>query len=53
VKGVYLEELGMPEAIWELEVENFGPLIVAMDTHGRSIYEEVNREVMRKLKELI
>ena len=53
VKGVYLEELGMPEAIWELEVENFGPLIVAMDSHGRSIYEEVNREVMRKLKELI
>jgi len=53
VKGVYLPELGMPEAVWELEVENFGPLIVAMDTHGRSIYEEVNRRVMEKLKELI
>ncbi|HIP35028.1 MAG TPA: fumarate hydratase [Methanothermococcus okinawensis] len=53
VKGVYLPELGMPEAVWELEVENFGPLVVAMDTYGRSIYEEVNREVMKKLKELI
>jgi len=53
VKGVYLPELGMPEAVWELEVKNFGPLIVAMDTHGRSIYEEVNRKVMEKFKELI
>ncbi|HIP84167.1 MAG TPA: fumarate hydratase [Methanothermococcus okinawensis] len=53
VKGVYLQELGMPEAIWELEVENFGPLIVAMDAQGRSIYQGVNREVMEKLKELI
>ena len=53
VKGVYLPELGMPEAVWELEVKNFGPLIVAMDTHGRSIYEKVNRKVMEKFKELI
>ena len=54
VNNVYfLDELGMPEAVWELEVSNFGPLIVAMDSHGNSIYEEVNKKVHEKLNELI
>ena len=34
VKGVYWEELG-PEAMWILEVENFGPLVVMVDSKGR------------------
>jgi tartrate/fumarate subfamily iron-sulfur-dependent hydro-lyase beta chain len=39
VSQVYwLEELGMPEAIWILEVKEFGPLVVAMDTTGQSLY---------------
>lgn len=39
VLGVYcLEELGLPEAIWVFKVENFGPLVVAMDSHGKSLY---------------
>ena len=39
VKSVhYLDELGMAEAVWIFEVKNFGPLIVAMDSHGKSIY---------------
>ncbi|KZX17789.1 L(+)-tartrate dehydratase subunit beta [Methanobrevibacter cuticularis] len=32
-------DLGMPEAIWELEVEEFGPLIVAMDSYGNSLFK--------------
>jgi len=41
VKDVYwLEKLGMPEAIWLFKVKEFGPLIVAMDTHGKSIYKK-------------
>jgi tartrate/fumarate subfamily iron-sulfur-dependent hydro-lyase beta chain len=40
VPGVYwLDELGMPEAVWIFNVVSFGPLIVAMDTHGNSIYK--------------
>ncbi|PKK85443.1 MAG: hypothetical protein CVT48_05380 [Thermoplasmata archaeon HGW-Thermoplasmata-1] len=40
VESVYwLDELGMPEALWVFRVENFGPLIVAMDSHGNSVYE--------------
>jgi tartrate/fumarate subfamily iron-sulfur-dependent hydro-lyase beta chain len=39
VSEVYwLEELGMPEAVWILEVKEFGPLVVAMDSTGRSLY---------------
>lgn len=41
VRNVYfLEEFGSPEAIWELEVENF-PVVVTMDSHGRSLHKEV------------
>ncbi len=35
----WLEELGMPEAVWILEVKEFGPLVVAMDSHGNSLYD--------------
>lgn len=34
----WLEELGIPEAVWVLEVENL-PLVVAMDSHGNSLYK--------------
>ncbi|MFH1470220.1 MAG: FumA C-terminus/TtdB family hydratase beta subunit [Candidatus Micrarchaeota archaeon] len=32
-------EMGMAEGVWELEVENFGPLIVAIDSKGNSLYK--------------
>jgi tartrate/fumarate subfamily iron-sulfur-dependent hydro-lyase beta chain len=39
VLAVYwLEELGMPEAVWVFTVKDFGPLIVSMDSHGNSLY---------------
>ncbi|BDZ71795.1 FumA C-terminus/TtdB family hydratase beta subunit [Methanobacterium petrolearium] len=44
VKGVHWLDLGVPEAIWELEVENFGPLIVAMDSTGANLYEETRKK---------
>ena len=41
VRAVYLlEKFGSPEAIWELEVENF-PVVVTMDAHGHSLHKEV------------
>ncbi|MCD6373690.1 MAG: fumarate hydratase C-terminal domain-containing protein [Thermococcus sp.] len=33
----WLEELGVPEAVWVLEVRDF-PLIVAIDAYGNSLY---------------
>lgn len=41
VRNVYfLKEFGSPEAIWELEVENF-PAVVTIDAHGNSLHKEV------------
>lgn len=34
----WLEQLGMPEAVWLFRVKDFGPLVVAMDAHGASLY---------------
>ncbi|AMK14987.1 FumA C-terminus/TtdB family hydratase beta subunit [Methanobrevibacter olleyae] len=39
IKGVKWLDLGMPEAIWDLDVDSFGPLIVAMDSEGKSLYD--------------
>ena len=35
---LWLDELGMADAVWLLEVREFGPLVVAMDAHGASLY---------------
>jgi fumarate hydratase subunit beta len=43
IKNVHWLDLGVPEAIWELEVKDFGPLIVAMDSEGGDLYEEVRQ----------
>lgn len=38
VRGVYWkEELGLPEAMWVIEVDNFGPFIVDGDVTGASL----------------
>lgn len=43
VNSVHWIDLGIPEAIWELEVKEFGPLIVTMDSTGGNLYEEVKQ----------
>jgi tartrate/fumarate subfamily iron-sulfur-dependent hydro-lyase beta chain len=48
VLGVQWEDLGMPEAVWHLRAENFGPLVVAMDSHGRSLFKEVEDMVKKR-----
>ena len=50
VRGVYfMEEFGAPEAIWELEVQDF-PVVVTMDAHGRSLHREVFAASQQELK---
>jgi len=49
VKDVYWYDLGMPEALWVFEAKNFGPLIVAMDVHGSSLYENVEKNVEKNV----
>jgi len=44
VKAVEWLDLGMPEAMWILNVEDFGPLTIAIDSHGNNLYEEIQRK---------
>jgi len=50
VTNVEWDDLGMAEAMWSFSAENFGPLVVAMDTDGNSIYKEVGSRVRGNLK---
>ena len=42
----------MPEAVWHLEAREFGPLIVAIDAHGRSLYKDVETKVNANVKDI-
>lgn len=46
----WLKELGIAQAIWVLEVENFGPLIVESDLDGNSLFEQQNKLVNEKVE---
>ncbi len=46
----WLEELGIAQAMWVLEVENFGPFIVDSDLDGNSLFERENAKINAGLK---
>lgn len=48
----WVEELGIAQALWLLEVERFGPLLVESDLEGNSLFERNNREVNAGLAQL-
>lgn len=49
VSGVdFLEEFGIPEAMWHLEVEGFAA-IVTMDSHGNSLHADVDKDSLERL----
>jgi len=50
VIGVEWEDLGMAEALWIFEADRFGPLVVAMDAHGKSIYKDVTSKVNETIR---
>lgn len=52
VKGVHWLENGMPEGMWILEVKNFGPFIVTMDSQGNSLYDTVKAKATEVVQEL-
>ncbi|MEM3577995.1 MAG: FumA C-terminus/TtdB family hydratase beta subunit [Candidatus Bathyarchaeia archaeon] len=45
VRGVEWLDLGTPEALWIFEVEDFGPLAVAIDSHGNNLFMDVQKKV--------
>jgi L(+)-tartrate dehydratase beta subunit len=42
IEEVDLDDLH-PESLWKFRVKGFGPLLVSMDSHGGSLYTEVNQ----------
>jgi len=53
VHGVIkLEEFGVPEALWIIEVENF-QAVVTMDSHGNSLHKEIKEASDKVANELI
>jgi fumarate hydratase, class I len=53
VLGVhFLEEFGIPEAMWHLRTEGF-MAIVTMDSHGNSLHAKVTQETGEKLAVLV
>jgi len=42
IEDVDLDDLN-PESLWQFRVRDFGPLLVAMDSHGASLYDAVDR----------
>ena len=47
IEDVDLDDLN-PESLWKFRVRNFGPLLVAMDSHGGSLYTAVNKAARDK-----
>jgi len=42
IEDVDLDDLN-PESLWRFRVKSFGPLLVAMDSHGGSLYTELGK----------
>jgi L(+)-tartrate dehydratase beta subunit len=47
IEEVDLDDLN-PESLWRFRVRGFGPLLVAMDSHGGSLYAEVGAKAREK-----
>jgi L(+)-tartrate dehydratase beta subunit len=47
IEEVDLDDLN-PESLWKFRVKGFGPLLVSMDSHGRSLYTQVNKAAREK-----
>jgi L(+)-tartrate dehydratase beta subunit len=51
IEEVAWEEL-MPECLWKFRVKDFGPLTVAIDAHGNSLYHDVQEQARKRLEDL-
>ena len=47
IEDVDLDDLN-PESLWKFRVRGFGPLLVAMDSHGESLYAKVKQAALER-----
>jgi L(+)-tartrate dehydratase beta subunit len=52
IEDVDLDDLH-PESLWKFRVRDFGPLTVAMDSHGASLYRAVNDDVQARRAQVL
>ncbi len=52
IEDVDLDDLH-PESLWKFRVNGFGPLLVAMDSHGSSLYHEVKTAAQQRRAEAL
>lgn len=52
IEDVDLDDLN-PESLWKFRILNFGPLLVAMDSHGGSLYDEVKAEAQSRRAQVL
>jgi len=52
IEDVDLDDLN-PESLWKFRVRDFGPLLVAMDSHGASVYEAVKDDVQARRAQVL
>ncbi|HEY6359245.1 MAG TPA: FumA C-terminus/TtdB family hydratase beta subunit [Vicinamibacterales bacterium] len=51
IEDVWWEDL-MPECLWRFRVRNFGPLVVAIDAQGHSLYRDVEQRAAERIRQL-
>ena len=52
IEDVDLDDLN-PESLWKFRVKGFGPLLVAMDSHGGSLYSRVQEASRARRAEVL
>jgi L(+)-tartrate dehydratase beta subunit len=52
IEDVDLDDLN-PESLWKFRVRGFGPLVVAMDSHGESLYSKVKSAAQQRRGEAL
>lgn len=52
VAAHWADELGLAQAIWVLDVKNFGPFLVESDLDGQSLFERENAKIAGNIEKL-
>lgn len=52
IEDVDLDDLN-PESLWKFRIRNFGPLLVAMDSHGGSLFSVVREDAQAKRAQVL
>ncbi|MDE2372210.1 MAG: fumarate hydratase C-terminal domain-containing protein [Burkholderiales bacterium] len=52
IEDVDLDDLN-PESLWRFRIRDFGPLLVAMDSHGASLYRDVQAAAAARRAEVL